>query len=81
MGMTLERGARAGHVRAVRNRKEFHMLSRLTKFHVRHQSSERGATAIEYGLMVSLIAVVVVVVVSLLGTNLNALFNQAAASV
>jgi pilus assembly protein Flp/PilA len=57
------------------------MLSRLTKFHVRHQSSERGATAIEYGLMVSLIAVVVVVVVSLLGTNLNALFNQAAASV
>ncbi|WP_295692704.1 Flp family type IVb pilin [Lapillicoccus sp.] len=35
---------------------------------------DRGATAVEYGLMVGLIAVVIVGTVLILGTNLNALF-------
>lgn len=37
--------------------------------------SEDGATAVEYGLMVSLIAVVIIVAVALIGTNLTAIFN------
>ena len=36
---------------------------------------ERGATAVEYGLMVALIAVVIVGAVGLFGTNLIALFS------
>jgi pilus assembly protein Flp/PilA len=41
---------------------------------------ERGATAVEYGLMVGLIAVVIIVAVTLLGSNLKALFNSIAGS-
>jgi len=43
--------------------------------------SEHGATAVEYGLMVALIALVIIVAVALLGTNLSTLFNNAANSV
>jgi pilus assembly protein Flp/PilA len=57
------------------------MLSRLTKFQVRLQNPERGATAVEYGLMVALIAVVIIVAVSLLGKNLSTLFNGVAVKV
>ncbi|MGM9472279.1 Flp family type IVb pilin [Pseudarthrobacter sp. YS3] len=39
-------------------------------------SNEKGATAVEYGIMVGLIAVVIIVAVSLLGTNLDALFDS-----
>jgi pilus assembly protein Flp/PilA len=37
---------------------------------------ERGATAVEYGLMVGLIAVVIIAAVILLGTRLNLLFQS-----
>jgi len=37
-----------------------------------------GATAVEYGLMVGLIAVVIIVAVTLLGTKLTGLFNGVA---
>jgi pilus assembly protein Flp/PilA len=57
------------------------MLSGLTKVQVRLASRERGATAVEYGLMVALIAVVIIVAVKLLGTNLSTLFNKTAGSV
>jgi pilus assembly protein Flp/PilA len=40
---------------------------------------DRGATAVEYGLLVGLIAVVIIVGVTLLGKNLVALFNSIAA--
>ncbi|PKW27171.1 Flp family type IVb pilin [Phycicoccus duodecadis] len=43
--------------------------------------SEKGATAVEYGLMVALIAIVIIVAVALLGTNLSTLFNKVAGSV
>jgi pilus assembly protein Flp/PilA len=43
--------------------------------------SEKGATAVEYGLMVSLIAVAIITAVTLLGTNLTALFNQIAGAI
>jgi pilus assembly protein Flp/PilA len=39
------------------------------------RKSERGATAVEYGLMVALIAVAIIVTVGLLGDNLNTLFE------
>jgi pilus assembly protein Flp/PilA len=42
---------------------------------------EQGATAVEYGLMVALIAIVIIVAVTLLGGNLNSLFNKVANSV
>lgn len=38
--------------------------------------SEKGATAVEYGLMVSLIAVAIIVAVSTLGTELSGLFGD-----
>ncbi|WP_320536203.1 Flp family type IVb pilin [Pseudarthrobacter sp. IC2-21] len=38
-------------------------------------SSEKGATAVEYGLMVALIAVAIIVTVGLLGGQLNRLFE------
>ncbi|KRE74250.1 Flp family type IVb pilin [Arthrobacter sp. Soil762] len=37
--------------------------------------NEKGATAVEYGIMVGLIAVVIIVAVSLLGTTLDGLFD------
>src|SRR5437867_2942149 len=43
--------------------------------------SERGATAVEYGLMVALIAAVIIVAVALLGKNAKDTFNCTANSV
>jgi pilus assembly protein Flp/PilA len=42
---------------------------------------DEGATAVEYGLMVSLIAVAIIVTVALLGTNLNAMFAAVVAKI
>jgi pilus assembly protein Flp/PilA len=39
---------------------------------------ERGATAVEYGLLVGLIAVVIIAGVTLLGTELQTLFDSVA---
>ena len=39
-----------------------------------------GVTAIEYGLIAALIAVVIIVAVTLVGTNLSAVFNAVATS-
>ena len=36
---------------------------------------EKGATAVEYGIMVALIAVVIIVAVSTLGGQLNTMFT------
>ena len=42
------------------------------------RSDEQGATAVEYGLMVSLIAIVIIAAVTLIGTNLNGIFSTVA---
>jgi len=42
--------------------------------------SDRGATAVEYGLMIALIAIVIIAAVALVGTNLDLLFDEVAAS-
>jgi pilus assembly protein Flp/PilA len=47
----------------------------------RLKRDEKGATAVEYGLMVGLIAVVIIAAVTLLGTDLKALFEQITAKI
>jgi len=42
---------------------------------------EEGATAVEYGLMVALIAAVIIVAVTTLGTNLSDKFETVATAV
>jgi len=39
---------------------------------------EKGATAVEYGLMVALISVVIIVAVTTIGTQLDRLFDEVA---
>lgn len=41
---------------------------------------DNGATAVEYGLMVSLIALVIIAAVTLVGTNLRTIFQNVAAA-
>ena len=56
----------------------------MTKLYCRIVSalkSEEGATAVEYGLMVALIAVVIIAGVTLLGQNLNSRFNTVATTI
>jgi pilus assembly protein Flp/PilA len=52
----------------------------MSKFIHRFLANETGATAIEYGLIVSLIAVVIIGAVSTVGTNLKTKFNTVASS-
>lgn len=53
------------------------MLARIAKL----RRDDTGATAVEYGLMAALIAVVIITGVTLLGTNLAALFTTVAGSI
>lgn len=41
----------------------------------RLHNEEKGATAVEYGIMVGLIAVVIIVAVSMLGSTLDGFFD------
>ena len=45
------------------------------------RKDDKGATAVEYGLMVALIAVVIIGAVTLLGGNLNTMFNNIAGAI
>ena len=45
------------------------------------RDDERGATAVEYGLLVALIAVVIIVAVAALGGNLQNIFQNVADAV
>ena len=50
----------------------------LTKLYVRATTAlrrEEGATAVEYGIMVALIAAIIVLVVTTLGTQIQAAFQ------
>ena len=42
---------------------------------------DKGATAVEYGLLVALIALVIIGVVTLLGTTLKGIFSQVNSSI
>ncbi|GAC1419554.1 MAG: hypothetical protein NVSMB5_11500 [Candidatus Velthaea sp.] len=50
------------------------MISTLKKLH----TDEEGATMVEYGLIVALIAVVCIAAVILIGTRLSSQFNSVA---
>lgn len=41
---------------------------------------DEGATMVEYGLMVALIAIVCILAITSIGTNLNSVFNDIASS-
>ena len=51
------------------------MLSLYTNLTIRLRGEEKGATAVEYGIMVALIAVVIIVAVGLLGGTLTTMFE------
>ena len=51
----------------------------MTKFLKTFATDENGATAIEYGLIIALVGVVIIAGVTTLGTKLNATFNAASA--
>jgi len=57
------------------------MLRLYTAFQSRFVRDEEGATAVEYGLMVALIAVVIIAAVTILGTNLSDKFQTVSDSV
>jgi pilus assembly protein Flp/PilA len=52
-------------------------MNKLIKFF----KDEEGATAVEYGLMVALIAVVIIVAVQFLGTSVSTKFSEAGSAV
>ena len=52
------------------------MIARFKKF----AADQKGATAIEYGLIAALIAVVIITALTTLGTNLNTTFTSVASS-
>ena len=51
----------------------------MSKFVSRFVQDESGATAIEYGLIAALVAVVLVTALTTLGTNLSATFGKVSA--
>ena len=57
------------------------MRSILSAFAARLRRDQRGATAVEYGIMVALIAVVIIVAVTLLGGTLQETFTKIQCSV
>ena len=53
----------------------------MKKFFVRLRRDDEGASLVEYGLLVALIAVACIVAVTLLGTTVAAMFNSLAGSI
>ena len=54
------------------------MIEKFLTFMIvrRNKNDEEGATAVEYGLLVALIAAVIIAVVVLLGTQINTAFSS-----
>ena len=55
-------------------------MKNMMKNMLRKLKEQKGATAVEYGLMVLLIAVAIVIAVTALGTTLSGLFDTMTAS-
>jgi len=53
----------------------------MSKFVTRFMKDESGATAIEYGLIVALIAVVIITAVTTVGSNLSGKFTSVGTSI
>ena len=73
MWMRARRGARVESKTTLRG-KENHVITKFI-------SDENGATAIEYGLIAALIAVVIIAALTLLGTNLSNKFSVVGSAV
>lgn len=56
------------------------IVAYLTEVRHRFAQDSKGVTAIEYGLIAALIAVVIISTVKLVGTNLTQVFNKVATS-
>jgi pilus assembly protein Flp/PilA len=52
------------------------MLKALTKLQTRISTRDQGATALEYGLLVALIAAVIVAIVLVLGRQVSTAFQS-----
>jgi pilus assembly protein Flp/PilA len=52
----------------------YYLMAKLQMF--KTEQSDRGATAVEYGLMVALIAAVIATMVGFLGDEVNAKFSE-----
>jgi pilus assembly protein Flp/PilA len=50
----------------------------MRKYLQRFVQDQTGVTAIEYGLIAALIAVAIIIVLGVVGTQLNAIFNTVA---
>lgn len=58
------------------------MLKQAVRFQMfKDARKDQGASAVEYGLLVALIAVVIIAAVILLGGNLSSIFNKTATSI
>lgn len=57
------------------------LQARLVALQARMESDERGAAAVEYALLVSLIAIVIIAAVTLLGGNITKAFNTVAGKI
>lgn len=57
------------------------MTKKITNFLRGLWKDEAGVTAIEYGLIAALIAVIIITAVSIVGTDLRNMFNTIAASI
>lgn len=51
-------------------------MKKLLKWYVALKTNEKGATAVEYGLIVALIAAVIVTIVATLGDTIAAKFQE-----
>jgi pilus assembly protein Flp/PilA len=58
-----------------------HMSAAAHVAQLRFGKATKGATAVEYGLMVALIAAVIISVVTLLGTNLSKEFIKVGSAI
>ena len=56
------------------------MLEKFLTLMLIGRNEEKGATAVEYGLMVALIAVAIIATVTALGGGLNGLFTKVTGS-
>jgi pilus assembly protein Flp/PilA len=59
----------------------FQLIAFVQAFIASKLGNERGATAVEYGLLVALIAMVMVAAVTTVGTDLKTLFENVAAKI
>jgi len=58
----------------------YKMTSSITRFIKSLKKNEDGATAIEYGLIAGLVAIIIITGLTLLGTDLSNMFNTVANS-